>query len=152
MTGSCRIIVSGRCLYGHVSMASQANTPHSSYCNTAAALNMHPGCIMNLLDVTTAGQYNITNTRLIFKVFVPYGHIFTEFNSLQNVHWYETSSFRGPLLRCQCIKSRNKQHFWLIDENKPHFTKSAKISGDDGYVSSDTLFNIKGNLSALHTE
>lgn len=58
----------------------------SSYCNTAAALNMQPGCIMNLLDATTAGQYNRTNTRLIFKVFVPYGHICTELNSLQNVH------------------------------------------------------------------
>lgn len=67
-------------------MASQANTPHSSYTNAAPVLDMQPACIMNLLDVTTAVQYNTMNTLLIFKVFVPYGHICTELNSLQNVH------------------------------------------------------------------
>lgn len=100
-TGSCGIIMSGWCLHEHISTSSQVNKAHSSHGFECFEYTI--STVLSTLQRSQMQQHSY-NAHLVFKAFVPHGHICTELNLLQNVQWYETCSCRASTLIHHCRK------------------------------------------------
>lgn len=112
-TGSWGIIMSGWCLHEPISTSSQVKKAHSSHgfqCSEYAI-----STALSALQWSELQQHSY-NAHLVFKVFVPHGHICTELNLLQNVQWYETCSCRASSLWCRCRKKASDREINRISE------------------------------------